>query len=194
MEKEKRVALRKLERRMITLLDATLAALYTLAFGVSLYASGYTLDTVAVLAAIHSMLLVLGWRNPPINIHESHCVLYRTAFLPLFASLFTLAAWFYAGPRPISSLAALAASFATAYALYKTLALRVAGAELITGVAAGLAAYAVHPSLETIPVAFAAPQVAAVAAHPGILCDDRPILYVVGLYAVAAAMAYHLAL
>ncbi len=194
MEKEKRVALHKLEKRMVMLLDATLAGLYTLAFGISLYASGYTLDTVAVLAAIHSMLLVLGWRNPPINIHMSHCVLYRTAFLPLFASLFTLAAWFYAGPRPIPSLAALAASFATAYALYKTLALRLSGAELVTGIAAGLAAYTVHSSIETIPVAFAAPQIAAVAAHPGILCDDRPVLYVIGLYAVATAMACHLAL
>ncbi len=195
MDAEKRLALKKLEKRLASLLDATLAALYTASFGIALYASGYPLNTIITLVAIHTMLSVLGWRNPPINVREGRCILYRTGFLPVFAAIFTLAAWVYRGAHiGADYVAAMIAGFSVAYVSYKTLAYRIAGAEIVTGVATGLTVFALAPKIDSIPISFSLSQVASAAARPGMLCDRRPALYVIGLYSVATDAALLLAL
>ena len=191
----KRAATSVLERRMLRVVDAALAALYTITFGLALYAVLGDVNTAAVLAVIEALLFAVGWRNTPITLGEGRCILYRSGFVPLYTAIFTLAAWVYHMhvPQP-ASIAAAAAVLALTYAAYRTGGERAIRLTLPIAIADGVLAYLLAPERATLALAFGAPQVAIAAAKPRILCDDRPVIVVAGLYASVAFLILYFAL
>ncbi len=183
-----------LERRILHLVDAALATLYTITFGLALYAVLGDVNTAVTLSVIEALLFAVGWRNTPITFGEGRCILYRSGFVPLYTALFTFAAWIYhmhiPDPR---SLAAAAAVLALTYATYRTGGERAIRLTLLVAVADGVAAYLLAPHRATLALAFSAPQVALAAAKPRILCDDRPVVIVSGLYSSVAFLILYFA-
>ncbi|AEM39393.1 hypothetical protein Pyrfu_1536 [Pyrolobus fumarii 1A] len=189
MEERIAKALGPIGKKSVTMLDVVLAGLYTGVFALSLHMAGYDLDTVAAVTIVHVALLAAGWRNPPINLEGYSCILYRTGFLPLYASLFALAAWLYTAQIDPLHIAAFAAALLATYAIFKTVSARLAEAVLAASIASGILVYLLTNDPSTLVAAFAAPQLALAAARPRTLCDDRPLFYAAGIYASIAFLA-----
>ncbi len=192
---------RRLTRRALHLIDAALAALYIAAFGLTLYSllpasrPEYRLETTATLVIIEALLFIVGWRNTTIHLGEKLCILYRNGFIPLYTAVFTLAAWiYYWAPMPPSALEALAVGLVAPYALYRALGERAIAPSVIFAPLTGAAVYALYPHIDILAVAFSAPQIAIAFAKPRLLCDDRPVLIVNGLYALIGALIVYAAL
>ena len=187
--------LQRLTRRTLYLVDAALATLYTIAFGVVLYSvlentpPDYRISTSATLTAIEALLFAIGWRNTTIHVGRELCILYRNGFIPLYTAMFTLAAWFYYwAPASPSALEAILIAFALPYIVFRSLGDRAVRLSLLFSPLVGLAAYILHPDWPTAAIAFSAPQLAVAIAKPRLLCDDRPVLMIVGLYTLIGAL------
>lgn len=192
--------IRRLTRRTFYLIDAMLVALYTAAFGLTLYSllarlpAEHRIETTVTLSIIEALLFIVGWRNTTIHVGEHLCILYRNGFIPLYSAVFILAAWvYYWAPMPPRALEALAVALVAPYALYKSLGDRAVRLSVIFAPLVGAAAYLIDQEPHILAVAFSAPQIAIAAAKPRLLCDDRPVLIVNGLYAlIGALIAYSL--
>ena len=191
---------RKLTRKSFYLIDAMLVALYTVAFGLTFYSLlarlsvRQRIETTIPLTIIEALLFAIGWRNTTIYVGGHFCILYRNGFIPLYTAIFTLAAWVYHWtPMPPGALEALIVAFLAPYALYKSIGDRAVRLSIIFAPLIGAAVYLIDPEMPTLAVAFSAPQIAIAIAKPRLLCDDRPVLIVNGLYTlIGALIAYSL--
>ncbi len=163
-----------------------MTAIYLGFFTLSLLYSRYPLTSSITLLVATALLVVLGWKNPPINAGEELCILYRSGFIPLYASSFVLLAWLYKSAAQLLQPYAAAGVVAVVLATYliskivKRIALGVFIASSVAGLILGIIG-----SYDWLSLAFSLPPLTVLTARPKLLCDDRPLFYIASIYSSA---------